>query len=41
MPDLAEGESAQLQGSAARPYVLKNVGGVYSCSCPAWCNQCD
>jgi DNA ligase-1 len=39
MPDLADGESAQLQGSSARPYVLKNVGGVYSCSCPAWRNQ--
>jgi DNA ligase-1 len=39
MPDLADGESAQLQGSAARPYVIKNVGGVYSCSCPAWKNQ--
>src|SRR6185436_4364474 len=34
-----DGESAQVQGSAARPYVLKNVGGVYSCSCPAWRNQ--
>ena len=39
MPDLADGESAQLQGSAARPYIIKNVGGVYSCSCPAWKNQ--
>jgi DNA ligase-1 len=39
MPDLTDGESAQLQGSAACPYVLKNVGGVYSCGCPAWRNQ--
>jgi len=39
MPDLADGESVELQGSAARPYVLKNIGGVYSCSCPAWRNQ--
>ena len=39
MSDLADGESAQLQGSAARPYIIKNVGGVYSCSCPAWKNQ--
>ncbi len=23
----------------AKPYVLKNTGGVYSCSCPAWRNQ--
>ena len=35
MPDLKDGESAQVQGSARLPYILKNVGGVYSCSCPA------
>ncbi len=39
MPDLQDGESAEIQGSARTPYVLKNVGGVYSCSCPAWRNQ--
>jgi DNA ligase-1 len=39
MPDLADGESVEVQGSARLPYVLKNVGGVYSCSCPAWRNQ--
>jgi len=39
MPDLLDGESAEIQGSARSPYVLKNVGGVYSCSCPAWRNQ--
>jgi DNA ligase-1 len=39
MPDLHDGESVEIQGSASRPYVLKNVGGVYSCSCPAWRNQ--
>jgi DNA ligase-1 len=39
MPDLADGQSVEIQGSAARPYLLKNVGGVYSCSCPAWRNQ--
>lgn len=39
MPDLADGKSVEIQGSAAKPYVLKNVGGVYSCSCPAWRNQ--
>src|ERR1700685_1497443 len=39
MPDLQDGESIQMQGSGSRPYVLKNVGGVYSCSCPAWRNQ--
>src|ERR1019366_7850129 len=28
-----------MQGSGSRPYILKNVGGVYSCTCPAWRNQ--
>jgi DNA ligase-1 len=36
--DLADGESTTMRGSGAQPYVLKNVGGVYSCSCPAWRN---
>jgi DNA ligase-1 len=39
MPDLADGESTEMKGSGARPYVLKNTGGVYSCTCPAWRNQ--
>ena len=39
MPDLADGESVEMKGSAAKPYVLKNTGGVYSCTCPAWRNQ--
>jgi DNA ligase-1 len=39
MPDLQDGETIEMQGSGARPYVLKNTGGVYSCSCPAWRNQ--
>ena len=39
MPDLADGESTEVQGSGAKPYVLKNSGGVYSCTCPAWRNQ--
>jgi DNA ligase-1 len=39
MPDLADGESIEMQGSGRAPYVLKNTGGVYSCSCPAWRNQ--
>jgi DNA ligase-1 len=39
MPDLADGETVEMKGSARLPYVLKNVGGVYSCSCPAWRNQ--
>lgn len=39
MPDIPDGESVEMQGSGARPYVIKNVGGVYSCTCPAWRNQ--
>src|SRR5437867_4715708 len=39
MPDLKDGESVEMKGSGAKPYVLKNVGGVYSCTCPAWRNQ--
>jgi DNA ligase-1 len=39
MPEILEGESIEIQGSARLPYVLKNVAGVYSCSCPAWRNQ--
>jgi DNA ligase-1 len=41
MPDLADGESVEMKGSGAKPYVLKNTGGVYSCSCPAWRNQSE
>ena len=37
--DLEDGESCEMQGSGAKPYSLKNTGGVYSCSCPAWRNQ--
>jgi DNA ligase-1 len=39
MPDLADGESFKMQGSGSKPYELKNTGGVYSCTCPAWRNQ--
>jgi DNA ligase-1 len=39
MPDLQDGESTEMQGSGSKPYVLRNTGGVYSCSCPAWRNQ--
>lgn len=39
MPDLADGEIALVKGSAADPYQLKNTGGVYTCTCPAWRNQ--
>jgi hypothetical protein len=36
MPALIEGQPIYIQGSAAKPYTLKNVGGVYSCDCVAW-----
>lgn len=39
MQDLKDGESTEMQGSGVKPYTLKNSGGVYSCSCPAWRNQ--
>lgn len=39
MPELLDGQVVRVQGSASRPYELKNVAGVLSCSCPAWRNQ--
>jgi DNA ligase-1 len=39
MPDLKDGETAEVKGSARDPYILRNTGGVYSCTCPAWRNQ--
>jgi DNA ligase-1 len=39
MTDLEDGAVFEMKGSAAKPYELKNTGGVYSCSCPAWRNQ--
>merc|ERR1719263_1771945 len=36
--DLKDGESILVEGSSAQ-YTIKNTGGVYSCSCPAWRNQ--
>lgn len=39
MADLADGATTEVQGSGKQPYVLKNTGGVYSCTCPAWRNQ--
>lgn len=39
MPDLQDGETIEMRGSGAKPYLLKNTGGVYSCTCPAWRNQ--
>ena len=37
--DLADGESTQVKGSGSAVYTLKNSGGVYSCTCPAWMHQ--
>jgi DNA ligase len=40
MPDLAVGETIEMKGSGAAPYVIKNCGeGGWSCTCPAWRNQ--
>lgn len=39
MADLEDGESVEVQGSGSNRYTLRNVGEVYSCSCPAWRNQ--
>lgn len=39
MADIPDGGQVEVKGSGAKPYILKNVGGVYSCSCPAWRNQ--
>lgn len=33
-----DGDVEHVQGSGAKPYELKNVLGVLSCSCPAWRN---
>jgi DNA ligase-1 len=37
--DLLDGEAIEVRGSGSARYTLKNVGGVYSCTCPAWRNQ--
>jgi DNA ligase-1 len=37
--DLADGETTQVKGSGSATYTLKNSGGVYSCTCPAWMHQ--
>lgn len=39
MADLEDGDSIQVQGSGSSVYTIKNIGGSYSCSCPAWRNQ--
>lgn len=37
--ELADGESIEVKGSGSRVYAIRNTGGVYSCSCPAWMHQ--
>lgn len=39
MADLSDGETTRVKGSGANEYTLKNSGGVYSCTCPAWMHQ--
>jgi DNA ligase-1 len=39
MANLSDGEIFEMKGSGKKPYVLRNIGGVYDCSCPAWRNQ--
>ncbi len=39
MPDLEDGASIEAKGSGSSVYTIRNVGGLYSCSCPAWRNQ--
>jgi len=34
MPDIQDADSIEIQGSGAKPYVLKNTGGIYSHSVP-------
>ncbi|PRP94850.1 DNA ligase [Enhygromyxa salina] len=36
---LPDGAEASVKGSGSSVYTLRNVGGVYSCTCPAWRNQ--
>jgi len=36
LTDLAPGETAEIKGSGKKPYVLRNIDGVYDCSCVAW-----
>ncbi|AKU94568.1 DNA ligase (ATP) [Labilithrix luteola] len=39
MSDLSDGETTQVKGSGSATYTLKNTGGMYSCTCPAWMHQ--
>lgn len=37
--DLPDGGETTVAGSGSRSYTLRNVGGAYSCNCPAWLHQ--
>jgi DNA ligase-1 len=37
--DIPEGGELIVAGSGSNKYTLRNIGGAYSCSCPAWRNQ--
>ena len=39
MPEIDDGQTLEVRGSSGSTYTMRNVGGVYSCSCPAWRNQ--
>ena len=36
MVELADGDTFEMKGSGKKPYVLRNIGGTYDCSCVAW-----
>ncbi|MFO7564387.1 MAG: DNA ligase [Enhygromyxa sp.] len=37
--ELPDGGEITVPGSGSRRYTLRNVGGAYSCTCPAWLHQ--
>lgn len=39
LSDIPDGGEVTVAGSGSSKYVLRNAGGVYSCTCPAWRNQ--
>jgi DNA ligase-1 len=39
LQDIPEGGEVVVAGSGSSKYTLRNVGGAYSCTCPAWMHQ--
>ena len=39
MATLADGESVEVLGDSGKTYIIKRIGAVYSCNCPAWLFQ--